>query len=516
MNNFFSLVKVEFLSQFGLNKILHSKKDKRLSGMSGLCIFAVLMVALIGYIGYTYADMYALLLVATGRIEELLPLMIAISCLLSFALSFYTSSNVLYGYKDYDLLMSMPIKQSAIVISKLVFIYLFDLVFAIIVAVASFIVYAGYTALTVGLVLRVIAMVIFAPLLPIALSLFLGAFISYVSSRFRKKNVAQIIMYIIIFIVCFGAGFLQGVEIFDPTKMLGKIYFLMPWAIKSITEIPYLLLFIGVNLVSFLVVAVVCAVTYKKMNSLITAKKRAKDFKLKNYGGKTKSRALLSRELTRFFSVAIYTMNALVGPILGVVGTIALAVVARNQMGGYIAELMVFLPIILAFTFMMAPPTNCSISLEGKSYWIIKTLPISAKDLINAKLMVNNIFGVLPAFITGLVATIIFGAPYYEVILITALAVGIALLGGGIGLLANLLFPLLNWENPNKPVKQSLAVFITIISAMAFAGGFFAISYFASIKTIYQLLIFFGIVVISNLVVYGIIRYKGEKLLSKI
>ena len=39
MNNFFSLVKVEFLSQFGLNKILHSKKDKRLSGMSGLCIF---------------------------------------------------------------------------------------------------------------------------------------------------------------------------------------------------------------------------------------------------------------------------------------------------------------------------------------------------------------------------------------------------------------------------------------------------------------------------------------------
>jgi ABC-2 type transport system permease protein len=323
-------------------------------------------------------------------------------------------------------------------------------------------------------------------------------------------------MYAIIFIACFGVGFMQGVEILDPTKMIGRIYFLMPLAIKSTTETAYLLLFIGVNLISFLAIAVVCAITYKKMNSLITAKKRAKDFRLKNYGGKTKSNALLSRELTRFFSIPIYAMNSLVGIVLGVIGTIALAVVVRSQMGGYIAELMLFLPIILAFTFMMAPATNCSISLEGKSYWIIKTLPVSSKDLIKAKLMVNNIFGVLPAFIAGLVSTIIFGAPYYEVILITAMAVGVSLLGGGIGLLANLLFPLLNWENPNKPVKQSLSVFLTILSAMFFAGGFFALSYFVPFKPIYILLIMFGIVVAFNIVVYGVIHYKGEKLLSKI
>ncbi|MBQ3047272.1 MAG: hypothetical protein IJD54_04410 [Clostridia bacterium] len=516
MNNFLSLVKVEFLSQFGLNKILHSKKSKRLSGLSGLCFFVLLMIAAIAFLGYTYADIFALVLAPTDGIKKLLPVMIAISCLLSFMLSFYTSANVLYGYKDYDLLMSMPIKQSVIVLSKLTFIYVFDLIFALLVVIPSMVVYAGYAAINIGFVLSVLVMAIFSPLLPTALSLFLGALIALISSRFRKKNIVQIIFYLFVFVACFASGFLTGSDMIDPTAMIGKIYFIFPWAVKGLDNVSYLLLYVGANLLPFITISVVCALTYKKMNTLITAKKRAKEFKLKSYGGKTQFGALLNKEIKSLFSNATYTLNALIGPIFGIVGAIAFAIIIRTTIGGYVGEILVFFPAIFAFMFMLAPLTNCSISLEGSAYWIVKTAPISANRFICAKLMVNVIFSVAPAFVAGLVSTIIIGAPYYEVILITFIAVSIAMLGGGVGLMLNLLFPSMNWDNPIKAVKQSLSVFLCILVAMLFAAGLFVIGFFVPLALIYNLLIILGVVLIFNALVYGFIIIKGEKLLSKI
>lgn len=516
MNNFFSLVKVEFLSQLGLNKILHSKKNKRLSGISGLCFFALLMIGMIAFIGYVYSDMFAIMLAPMERIDELLPLMLAISCLLSFVLSFYTSANVLYGYKDYDLLMSMPIKPVAIVLSKLVFIYVFDLIFAVLIVVPSLVVYSSYVSLTVGLILTVALMTVFSPFLPTALSLFLGALIAFISSRFRKKNIAQIIMYLLFFIACFGVGFLSGAEMIDPTAIIGKIYFIMPWAVKGLSQPLFLGLYLLVNLLPFLAISLVCAITYKKMNSLITAKKRTKEFRLKTYGGKTPFGALLSREVSRLFSNATYTMNALIGPILGVIMSIAFAIIIKTILGVFVPELVVIFPAVFAFAFMMAPPTNCSVSLEGKPFWIVKTAPVSSKSLLNAKLMVNVIFTAVPAFISGVASMIIIGAPYYVVMLLTFISTAIALLGGAIGLIFNLLFPSLNWENEVKAIKQSLSVFLSILVSLFFAAGLFVLGFFLSINYVYILLIVTGLLLLLNIVGYWFIYSKGEKLLAKI
>ena len=88
MSNYLTLIKVQFLSFFGLNKVLHQDKSKRLSGFGGMAFFALIFVGAIGFMGYTYSDMFGSILLLNGRITELIPLMLAMSCMVSFFFSF--------------------------------------------------------------------------------------------------------------------------------------------------------------------------------------------------------------------------------------------------------------------------------------------------------------------------------------------------------------------------------------------------------------------------------------------
>ena len=87
MRNFYYLTKVHFLSFYGINKVLHSKKNKLFSGVIGLILLALLIGGSIAFMGYTYAEMFALSLGAE-RLVEIFALMIAYASVIGFCLSF--------------------------------------------------------------------------------------------------------------------------------------------------------------------------------------------------------------------------------------------------------------------------------------------------------------------------------------------------------------------------------------------------------------------------------------------
>ena len=193
MSNFKALVKVQFLSLFGINKRLHDTKKKFLSGIAGTLLYGVIVCAAVGYAGYTYANLFAEALLLNGEIISLLSLMAAVCAIISFVFSFFATGNVLYAYKDYDLLSSMPVRTSDIVLSKLLFIYVSDLAFSIIIMVPSLIVYANIGGeLGAVTIIALFLILLFTPLLMMALSVLVGMLTSVVSSLFRKKNLIQI------------------------------------------------------------------------------------------------------------------------------------------------------------------------------------------------------------------------------------------------------------------------------------------------------------------------------------
>ena len=107
--------------------------------------------------------------------------------------------------------------------------------------------------------------------------------------------------------------------------------------------------------------------------------------------------------------------------------------------------------------------TNSSISLEGKSFWILKMLPISVQKIFLSKILVN---------LTILVPTIIIGGTFFgiylhlsliEFIFIYLMPLSYALFASIGGLVFNILFPRFDYENEVRVIKQSLSVFLTIV-----------------------------------------------------
>ncbi len=523
MAKFLSLLKVQFLAFFGLNKALKSKGAKKVGKLSGLFGALILYTVLFGFIGFIYSGIFAESLILTqGSADALLPIMLAISALISFFFSFYTTTGALYGFKDYELLTSLPIKTTLIIWAKLAFMFISDLFFAVVIMIPSTIVYSQYAVLEVTKIVSVFVMTIFSPLLPMALSVLVGGLVAFISTLFKKKALVQIIMWVIILALIFAAGFFTGMEdeeMFDPTLLISKAYFILPLAVAALKDVVQLLLFVAVNALPFVVVSLVVAATYKKMNGLLTRKRTVKNFVLKESKIQNKSGTLLRKELKCFFSNATYVVNCLFGAFFGIIGAVVMAVVVvvmTNDTGVNAADMLTpFVPLILSFCYMLSPSTACTISLEGNVFWVTRTSPVSTMDILNAKLKVGIITGALPALISAVLYGVIVGLNIIHLVALSAFAFAVGLLGSVLGLLMNLLFPMMKWDNESVPVKQGASVLLTILCGMGYTGLMLLGVLFIPLPSIAVLLISLLLTVLLVTVFYSIIYKKCNRLIAK-
>ena len=117
-------------------------------------------------------------------------------------------------------------------------------------------------------------------------------------------------------------------------------------------------------------------------------------------------------------------------------------------------------PFALAGVFCIMPITCSSISLEGKEWWIIKSLPVKTKDLLDSKLLLNLSI-ILPFWLVSEVLFIIALKPgVMELLWLVVIPVIMVVFSGVFGLTINLKMPVFNWENEVAVVKQSVSAFI--------------------------------------------------------
>ena len=122
--------------------------------------------------------------------------------------------------------------------------------------------------------------------------------------------------------------------------------------------------------------------------------------------------------------------------------------------------------------------TTCvSISLEGKTFWILKEAPVSPKTYFSSKIAVN----LLVAWPSVLLCTVPLGIVYgvdpvtlaASVFVLLALGLLVALYG----LAVNLLFPKMDAPNDTIVVKQSVSALIGALGGWvilaAAVGGYF-------------------------------------------
>lgn len=409
--------------------------------------------------------------------------------LFSFALSFFftafTAKSELFEAKDNELLLSMPIQPRLILMSRMATLLLMEYLFALLVLIpAGFAWFMTAGVQAVQLVLYIVCSLLL-PLLSAAIACLFGWLLALLLSHVRNKTFITMV-FSLVFMGCYfyfcmnaqkyitillenhaaiaegmqGWGVLfclfgEGIAHAD----LGKAALV---CVLSVGVFAAMTLLLGRG---FLKTTSAGSRTYKKANGKIEARSAAV------------SSALLRRELKRFTSSAIYMLNCGLGLILTVIAAVAL-LIKQAEIRALLPMLSTFgisqrdaallAAVALSFLASMDIITAPSVSLEGKTLWILRSMPVSAQQVLAAKLKLHELLCAIPTLFLSVAAAVTLRTDalgWAALVLIPQLFV---LLSGAFGLMMNLLLPKLDWTSEAVAVKQSASVLVTMLGLMAY------------------------------------------------
>ena len=113
MSNLFVLLKNSFINSTGINSLtknIDSSKEKKKLTITTLTL--ILIAIVIWFMSTSYSIALATVLKPMGYLDLILIIAVLVSSILSFITSIYKAQGTLFSSKDYDLLMSLPIKKA--------------------------------------------------------------------------------------------------------------------------------------------------------------------------------------------------------------------------------------------------------------------------------------------------------------------------------------------------------------------------------------------------------------------
>ncbi|MBR4350937.1 MAG: hypothetical protein IKP98_01800 [Bacilli bacterium] len=486
MKKLISLLKACMSSDMNIFRI-NSKKKK---GKSSIVLPIILAVYLMGYFGFMAFGLFSEL-DKTNNAYVLLSVFAAAITLLTLIEGMYKTSSLLFNCKDDDLLLSLPIKKSTVIFVRIFKFYVFELLYNSLFLLPIIIAYIPFNKGSIILYLIIsIVMLLLLPVVPIAISCIIGVITSSISSRFKHKNLVQIVFSFIILVGVFylsmnGTKFLEYlitnasklndliVKYYYPAGIFGKL-------VSNFNALD-LLTFIGINVLVLLVTIFLISKVYFKINSRVKSStiKRSKN---KNTVIKERSvrSSLIRKELNTFFNTPVFIINSGFGLVLFIL--IVVLMIFKIDMFSkmfihtntgealdsniLMNNISLVILMMMTFTALMTSITNSVISLEGRNINILKSLPVKIKTILMSKIYACMVI-TTPVFIIGLVALFIrFRFSIIELILLLVLAIVMPLISHFIGILINLKYPKLDAESSAEVVKQSTSSLVSVMIGM--------------------------------------------------
>ena len=486
MKKILSLIKACMTDNMQIFKI-KSKSNKKISKILVPLIFTVCCFISIG----SYAVMFIEPLTKMHAEYILLSLFVMGTFFITLVEGIYKSSSLLFNSRDDNLLFSLPIKKSTVLFIRILKFYVFELLFNSIFMLPAIAVYVYYVKVSFSFYIVSFFLLLLLPIIPIIISCIIGSIISKISSKFRFKNLAQIIATALLLLIIFYFSFNTqniinnfGDKAESINKVITKIYYPCDAYIKMITNFKLidLLLFIGINVLLFTIAILGLSKWYFKINSSSKSVKIStskKDYHIKS----TKPIiTLIKKELKKFVSSPVFITNAGFGLLLFVLGIIyislnfnkAASTIISMENSITLEELKSYMPIILygfiCFTSFMTSITSSMISLEGKSFNILKSLPVKPITIILSKVL-TAVLVIIPLVLIGdIILFIKFNFSIMEILLIILGTIILPLVAETIGIIINLKYPKMDAANDTEVVKQSMSSMIAVFLGMGISA----------------------------------------------
>ena len=417
--------------------------------------------------------------------------------------SVFTAKAQLYEAKDNELLLSMPVAPRDILASRMASLLLMNLLYGLIVAVPVLLAWVKTAPLPAlgwaSFFLLLPALACFS----LAVTSLLAWLLSLLGARMRNKSLVTVIGSVVFLGVYFAVVFrmnnymtllAENGPVIAQTLSGAKILVWLGRAMEG-SSVSDTLLSLLVTLVPF---AGAYAILSRSFLHIATTKRGMAKIRYQEKTLKTASAdtALLRREFRRLWSSTTYLLNAGMG-VLFLLAAAAALVIRRGAVLDLILqlpELYESLPVLLALAICCMTGiiffTPCAVSLEGKTLWILQSMPVTGYQVLRAKLSMANRL-TLPAAAAAGVCCAAVTDRWWAVTLVSVL---FSLFSNLFGLRAGILHARLDWVNEAQAVKQGWATMLAMLVSwgVVLAMGALWLMWLSEVLSAQAFLLFFS------------------------
>ncbi|MBR3825927.1 MAG: hypothetical protein IKJ39_12105 [Lachnospiraceae bacterium] len=466
------LTKLEMCNFWGINVLLHTadKKAKRKAILMAV-IYGLVGLVIMGYVcGLCYG------LHTLDAAEAIPAYLITITTVFVLVLSIFKAGGILYRKQGYELVSSMPIRSVALVCGRFFRLYFEGLVFTALIMIPGLVMYGYFTTPKVSFLLIGGMAVLTVPLIPVAVSAGIGMIVTGISQRMKHKAWMEAGLTILLVVVVFMLPMTSlGEAEITPEMMknygdgvlviLGNLY---PPAVllgDAITEgsMGKLALVLTGSLLLLGIVIVLITIGYQGICMRLFNIRAKHDYQKEKLHRNSLHKALVIREARRYFSSGVYVMNTIMGPIMAVILSISFFFIDMEEMVADLPagmNLRAAFPFVLGAVFTVLSVTSVSISMEGKEVWILKSLPLSRKEILDGKILFQLCLTAPFYVVSVIISCMVLKLPVAELIAMVVLPAIMILFAAVLGISVNLWLPKMQWDTEVSVVKQSASAMI--------------------------------------------------------
>lgn len=412
---------------------------------------------------------------------------------LMLAGSVILTKNQLYVASDSELLLSMPIKPSVILASRLIPLLLINALLGGLITLPMLAAYLLFGGRSLGVILSLLAVMLLLPLLCQAISALLAYLIARIGARIRRKNILTLLFSLVFLAVYFGFAFgledfmvsvledigplVRFVDGFPPLTLLGRAIGGEPLPLCG-----FLLLTAAVT------VGITLWLSRTYLHTVLEDRGgRVAIYREKRVARRSPLSALLLRELSHLGSSAGYMLNAGIGLLLLLALPTYLLIGGGSVLSLFESDpvLMPLLPAMLAMAGMALCATvmfsASTVSLEGRSLWVIRTAPVPTRTVLLSKWLFHVVLTAPCALAAGVMLSVAVGHGFTVGLLLSLTLPAFSLYHAALGLAANLWLPKLDFTNEMVPIKQGGATLVTMFGGIASALVLGAVTVFLSV-----------------------------------
>lgn len=508
MNKYIILTKVMFKGLDAKMAVQRGKNGKvNVKQLLLLLLIVVAFLPLAGSIGTIVAVIYDVL-AELNQEAVVLGIGFAVVSMAVFFFGIFYIMSVFYFSRDIENLLPLPLKPMHILGAKftvtLFYEYLTELLF-----LAPIIIVYGIKSGS-GVVYYLFSLIVFLilPVVPLVYASLINMVVMRVTNIARDKDKFRIIGGIVAMLFAVGMNFyiqrfassgmsverVQQLLQQGNNSLLGTISKLFPTNRPGILALAnsgslegllQLLLFIGGNLLFVAIFLLVGERFYFKgvvgVTQATANKKRLSRESFNKLAVQSSSlKSYTIKELKLLLRTPIYFMNCVLMNFLWPF-FLLLPFIAQPEQFKAIRELNGLIEqaggIILAGAFALSlfvSSTNAiastAISREGQNLFVCRYLPVSFERQINAKVFAGIIVSLIGTVMMLGVAVLLVRVPVYFLVLVFIVSVLSIVFSNYLGILIDLNYPKLNWDNEQKAVKQNLNVLINMLLGIVVAA----------------------------------------------